>query len=394
MDLMTERGARRTGCPGARSASSRLLAVLLAASRRRLRRLAAAPPGAIRSGAPTASSRTPTDGDIFARGPGQRPRDGRGDRPGARTSAHGSRATGRPSSSSGRLDGGTSQIYRVDADGGDRHPAHAGTDRADAEPERRIARAVSVLAGRSGLVIATLDGAKPTISIAQADGSGLRTLRSRRWPRTSRRSDHRMGRDPVRRAWRRSAEPAGSSPSIWPAELVRTIVERREPTTTWPAPSGRRTGRSIAYWHRGSAPGQRRDLGCTPTSSRRTGPADVAFTAIRPAQYGTPAPPGRTTARASCILRGLRAGAWRTSDRSSSRPTAVDRAGDPVRRDHQRRVLCGTRVGAGRFEGPRRPRATSAAHRYQQVIIDPRTGVSETRPVDDDQHPAWQRTAP
>ena len=195
-----------------------------------------------------------------------------------------------------RLDDGTSQIYRVDADGG-------GLTLLTPEPMTLTPSPGGEPVEQYPVLARWADHGDRRAGRGDADDPD----RAGRWQwgphagprdarRTSRRSDRRIrtevlfiGRGAMRERWDlRCRSGQRGPPDHRPA---------RRRSTTWPAPNGLQMG-PASRTGPGAAPWTLERSTRRATSSLRTAPG-TSRSRIRPAPCGTPAPPGRMTARSS-----------------------------------------------------------------------------------------------
>jgi len=286
-----------------------------------------------------------------------------------------------------RLDDGTSQIYRVDADGGGLTlltpepmtltPSQGG------EPAEQFQFSPD---GRT-MVITALDGAMPTILIAQADGSGVRTLD--------------LGMPAYEPSFRPSdptevlfiGRGAGGNGGIFAVDLasgVLRIIVQPVPFYDVSGVEWSPDGSSIAYWTWGG-----------PVDTGAINPKSHVIAADGTGDITLPDPPGAMWNAGS---------AW-SSDGSK---LVILRGYGPLYED-VRAVVIPSDGGSTGIEIPYdgvingeccavfewapddskilvTPSDIGGAP-LQQVIIDPRTGVSVTAPWTTTSDPTWQRTA-
>ena len=287
-----------------------------------------------------------------------------------------------------RLEDGTSQIYRVDADGGGLTlltplpitltPSQLG------EPSEQFQFSPD---GRT-VVITALDGAMPRILIAQTDGSGMRTL------------DIEL---PAYEPSFRPSDPTellfvgrsvGTSRGIFAVDLasgvVRTII-KPVPFYDLSGAEWSPDGSSIAYWIWGG-----------PVDTGGINPRSHVIAADGTGDRALPDPPGAVWNAGSAwsndgskllVLRGY--GPAYEDVRAVVIPADGRSTGIEIPYDGViNRECCAAFEWAPDDSRILVTPSDSGGEPLQQVIIDPRTGAAETAPWATTSDPAWQRTGP
>lgn len=288
-----------------------------------------------------------------------------------------------------RLEDGTSQIYRVGADGGgltllNLEPITL-TPSLQGEPWEQYQFSPD---GRT-VAIASLDGAMPTISIAEADGTGLHALDvgMPAYEPTFRPSDAGEVMFVGRRG---TGGPGGVFVVDLASGVVRAIVEPAYPYdlagAEW-SPDGSR----IAYWRWGG-----------PTANEGISAHTHVVAADGTGDRALPDPPGAVWNAGSAwsndgtsllILRGYSGGM--EDVRAVVIPADGLSHGVEVPYDG---VINGDCCAAFEWAPDdskilATPTGTGGVPQ-QQVIIDPRTGAAEAAPWTSASDPTWQRKAP
>ena len=286
-----------------------------------------------------------------------------------------------------RLEDGTSQIYRVDADGGGLlllTPAPITlTPSSGGEPFEQYQFSPD---GRT-LVINALDGAKPRISIAQADGSGLRTLdlAMAAYEPSFRPSDATeilfVGRD------------ASRNSGIFAVDLVSGVVRTIVAAADFYDLAGAEwspDGSSIAYSTWGGAV----DTGAINARTHVIA-ADGTGDRVLPDPPGAVWNAGPTWSNDGTTLLIVRGYAPGYEDvravviPSDGRSTGIEIPYDGVINGE----CCAAFEWAPDDSKILATPSDIDGAPLQQVIIDPRTGASQTAPWTTTSDPAWQRTA-
>jgi dipeptidyl aminopeptidase/acylaminoacyl peptidase len=285
-----------------------------------------------------------------------------------------------------RLEDGTSQIYGVRVDGGGLTLLTPEPITLTPSPNGESLKQYQFSPDGRTVAIASLDGAMPTISIAQADGSGLRTLDLRQ---------------PASEPSFRPSDPTellfvgrGLSGGVFAVDLVsgniRTIVY---PDVAYDLAGAEWSpdGSSIAYWRWGGPEG---DLGLT--AHTHVIAADGTGDRVLPDPAGAVWNAGSAWSndgRSLLILRGYTRGLEDVRAviiAADGRSTGMEIPFDGVINDN----CCAAFEWAPDDSKILATPTDIAGRALQQVIIDPRTGASETAPWTSTSDPTWQRTAP